>query len=475
MRRSLRNIRDSNWPWVLALAFVILTLVALVFIPIIVQRRVDRARREIEASEPARTLVTALQFDFVQQLISLRDYVRTGDTRHAAAFLVARTAERDATRRLARLTSELGPPVHEQFVRARTLAERWHARIRDDELLRSRTATPSEVESAEVQELFNEILRTTAQLDSVIVTVTALRRQEIAAAERMGIQLTSVSGALAILAALTVAGLLIRIRRLAAESERRRGQAARALEESARAAEGRARLLRGVTHDVKNPLGAARGYAELLELGIKGPLSPEQQEMVKGVQRSVDSALAIISDLLDLARADSGGFHVERAHTNLNEVARDAVADHQAAAAAAGHVIELEAAPETLPVYTDPVRVRQVLDNLISNAIKYTPAPGRITIRTDSEARDAPQEGRAVAVRVIDTGPGIPEDKRDLIFDEFTRLEDHGAMKGHGLGLAIARRMARLLGGDLGVANTRGPGATFVLWLPQREQREQSR
>ena len=117
----------------------------------------------------------------------------------------------------------------------------------------------------------------------------------------------------------------------------------------------------------------------------------------------------------------------------------------------------------------------QVIDNMLSNAIKYTPAPGRIRVRTDPNARDAPFSKRAVAILVSDTGPGIPEDKRESIFDEFTRLDDDGAMKGHGLGLAIARRMARLVGGDLGLGAHTGPGSTFALWLPQREQRSEDR
>ena len=284
---------------------------------------------------------------------------------------------------------------------------------------------------------------------------------------------TVVSGALALVAAAVVGALVLRLRRLADETERRRRQATDALEEAARAAEARQRLLRGITHDVKNPLGAARGYAELLSLGVKGPLNDEQVQLVNGVDRSIHSALAIISDLLDLARADSGGIQVQRVQVDLREIARNAVADHQAAAEAAGHRISARI-PDAAPVatYTDPARVRQVLDNLISNAIKYTPAPGQITVGVNGKAGDTPFGRRAVSISVSDNGPGIPGEHREHVFNEFTRLDDSTDLKGHGLGLAIARRMARLLGGDLGLAETAAPGATFVLWLPQREQHE---
>jgi two-component system sensor histidine kinase KdpD len=116
--------------------------------------------------------------------------------------------------------------------------------------------------------------------------------------------------------------------------------------------------------------------------------------------------------------------------------------------------------------------VRQVLDNLISNAIKYTPAPGHITVGVNARAGDAPFGKRAVSITVADNGPGIPREHRENIFNEFTRLDDNSALKGHGLGLAISRRLARLLGGDLGLAETPPPGATFVFWLPQRDQQK---
>src|SRR5690606_26338036 len=101
-------------------------------------------------------------------------------------------------------------------------------------------------------------------------------------------------------------------------------------------------------------------------------------------------------------------------------------------------------------IYSDPLRIEQILGNLLSNAIKYTPAPGRIIARTEMRSGDdAPGPGGWATVQVSDSGPGIPLAERESIFDEFTRLDDEGAHKGHGLGLAIARRIARMLGGDL--------------------------
>ncbi|HLM68341.1 MAG TPA: ATP-binding protein, partial [Longimicrobium sp.] len=107
--------------------------------------------------------------------------------------------------------------------------------------------------------------------------------------------------------------------------------------------------------------------------------------------------------------------------------------------------------------------------NLLSNAIKYTPAPGHITVRAERADADAARPGDWAVIRVSDNGPGIPADKRDAIFDEFSRLHDGTGIQGHGLGLAISRRVARLLGGDLEVSGAEGEGATFSLWLPLRD------
>jgi signal transduction histidine kinase len=270
---------------------------------------------------------------------------------------------------------------------ARSITERWHHEIGADQLAERGAAAVQIGETPAMQRFFVNMLRETGKLDSTIVATTESVRSQIGGAERTGLILSFVLGMLAILAAAGVGALVYRMRKLAEETERRRMETAAALAESARAAEARTRLLRGITHDVKNPLGAAKGYADLLELGIKGSLSEEQHKLVKGMARSIDNALAIISDLLDLARSDSGGITVQRVRTDLNQLACEAVEDHRAAGQSAGHVLECRNTEGELIAFTDPLRVRQVLDNLISNAIKYTPAPGRIVVRPDPASR----------------------------------------------------------------------------------------
>ena len=457
---SVADTKARRWPWRLPVGFVLLTLIALVAVPWAVQQRVAHLRDAIVGSEPARTLVLEWQFDLVLEMDAVSEMLLTGDSVQLATYARVTREERNVHEELLPLARGLGSDVLEKFTEARTLAEQWHARIDDIELLRQRTAGRRLRQHPVERSLFEDVLGAVAAVDSAIVRQTARSREEIGRAERAGLVTTQVLGALALLSAIALFMLEARVRRFAEQAERRREEAAAALAETARSTEARNRLLRGITHDVKNPLGAARGYAELLAMGVKAPLAPEQLPLVQGVERSIDSALAIIADLLDLARVDSGGMTVNRVEVDLSELVHDAVTDFHAQAESTGHRIEA-AARANVVVFTDPLRVRQVLDNLISNAIKYTPPPGQIRVSV--------QLGSAATIEVSDTGPGIPADRREAVFDEFMRLDERTTAKGHGLGLAIARGVARLLGGDLSIADTATPGATFVLSLPIRE------
>lgn len=245
-------------------------------------------------------------------------------------------------------------------------------------------------------------------------------------------------------------------RRLDEERERRR-------EELERVTESRATLMRGFGHDVKNPLGAAMGHAQLLAEGILGELSGRQRESVERICRSIDTAIRLIHDLLDLARAEAGQIEVECVATDVGRAAREIAEDFRAQATAVGLALDVRV-PDGLRADTDPTRLRQILANLVSNAVKYAPQ-GQVTVDAEIRPSGGPRPGAWVALRVTDTGPGIPEDKREQIFQEFTRL-DPEAQQGAGVGLAISRRIARLLGGDLTVESEAGRGSTFTLWLP---------
>jgi signal transduction histidine kinase len=236
-----------------------------------------------------------------------------------------------------------------------------------------------------------------------------------------------------------------------------------------RAMAAKSALMRGVTHDLKNPIGAARGYADLLADGALGPLPEAQAKMVARLRSLLTATLDTVNDLVEVSRAESGQLRIDRRPCDLAQIARDCVDDYRATGQAAGLVLAFDVDPAAIEmasrISTDATRVRQVLGNMLSNAVKYTPHGGRVHVVV-APVDDA-DLGRVIACDVADTGPGIPEPLRERVFDEFFRVPATTAIaQGTGVGLAIARRLARLLGGDLRLTETPGGGATFSLLLP---------
>lgn len=251
----------------------------------------------------------------------------------------------------------------------------------------------------------------------------------------------------------------------AAERERLLEREREARAELERVTESRERLMRGFSHDLKNPLGAADGHAQLLEAGYAGDITEAQHDSVLQIRRSIRSALGLIEDLLQLAKTEAGHLDVQRKPIDLRETVRDVADAFRPQCQAKGLAMDVQLPDDFPPIESDAARVRQVVGNLVSNAIKYTPA-GSVAIRLGVRNNPAsPRPGPCVAVDVADTGPGIPESKRHLLFQEFVRLEPQTAT-GAGIGLTISRRIARALGGDITVESEAGRGTTFTLWLP---------
>jgi len=227
----------------------------------------------------------------------------------------------------------------------------------------------------------------------------------------------------------------------------------------------RSRLVRGISHDLKNPLGAADGYTALLEDGLRGELNPEQKEFIGRIRRLHRSMLDIIQNLLDAARLETGELSVDVSETDVTRILRETAEDYQARAEIARLELHVTLPDEPLVIRTDPVRVREIVGNLLTNAINYTPA-GSVHLRAERRQR-APslRGGPWLAIEVQDTGPGIPEDERERVFEEFRRLEGSGT-GGSGIGLSISRRIARMLKGDVTIDSAPGRGSVFTLWLP---------
>jgi signal transduction histidine kinase len=450
--------------------FVVVSLLVLLIVPLVVQQRVDTLRSQVEEiAEPARFRLNEVQYLLSREASTLQIFLATRNAAYLTEYREFAQRETEVYPELQAFAAELEPEALAAVVELRTRSEQWHERVAQNVIAPATAAT----EGAEIVlelDLYLRALEAGNRADAVLAGATQLRRQAIRRVEGFASLIYGLLTLLALGAATVIARLNARIGRLAADADSRRREVEWAFEETARAVEARAYLIRGFTHDVKNPLGAANGFAELLRLGVRGDLTDDQRETVDRIQSAIRSAVAIIDELLELSHLESGGLRVTRKRVDLDDLLRDLRREHAPAAAALGLDLQYASghAGDTV-VFTDPDRVRQVLGNLISNALKYTPPPGRITLGLADENRTTPpHEGRWLAVAVEDTGYGIPLEEQERIFDEFHRVPGAPG-KGHGLGLAISRRIARLLGGDVTVYSTLGSGSVFFLWLPVRD------
>lgn len=265
-----------------------------------------------------------------------------------------------------------------------------------------------------------------------------------------------------------------------------RAQAETRAQEIERITESRARLMRGFSHDLKNPLGAADGHADLLESGVLGELQPKQRDSLRRIRRTIGDALGLIDELVELARAESGQLELRLVDVPVGRISREVVDEQMPRAEAKGLRLTIDDRPAPAAV-ADAARVRQILANLVTNAIKYTPE-GMVTVRVGTERRPVGElqavtvlgrrhddavlkpvvAGNAmhapwVRIDVEDTGPGIPAEQQARMFEEFSRLSTD--TPGAGLGLAISRSLAEAMGGSITVRSKPGEGSCFTLWL----------
>ena len=263
-------------------------------------------------------------------------------------------------------------------------------------------------------------------------------------------------------------------RRRAIERERQleRERAARA--EAEAASQAKSEFLAMMSHELRTPLNAVIGYAELLDLGIAGPLTGEQRHQLSRIRTSGRHLLGLVNEVLDLAKIEAGRLSVNTSAGRAGDAADAALSLVQTRADEKGIRFVGQCMGDTDAVFQgDEDRVRQILVNLLSNAVKFTNPGGEVAIECgtsvepDGEARIQPHP-RWVYLRVRDTGVGIPQAQLPFIFDPFVQGETGHTRSndGSGLGLTISRRLARLMGGDVTVRSTPEQGSVFTLWLP---------
>lgn len=280
--------------------------------------------------------------------------------------------------------------------------------------------------------------------------------------------------------------VLLHERRQAARLAERSRELERLSSELLRANRMKNDFLANVSHELRTPLNAIVGFVDLLREGVYGELSPRQVKPVERIEASANHLRHLVDQILDLAKMAAGRLDVHAESIDIRPFILDVASEVESLLSEKNLSLSLVMGSALPRIRTDPTHLRQILVNLIGNAVKYTDS-GSIVVKTrvllretaislglpEITAGSAETVPSWLSIQVIDSGIGIPESHHERVFEEFEQIDDgsrtDSASRGTGLGLAISRRLGRLLGGDLLLSSTPGKGSTFTLWLPLDE------
>jgi signal transduction histidine kinase len=237
-------------------------------------------------------------------------------------------------------------------------------------------------------------------------------------------------------------------------------------------------FLANVSHELRTPLNAIVGFVDLLREGVYGELGPKQIKPVERIEASANHLRHLVDQILDLAKMAAGRLEVHREPIDLRAFLPDVVSEVESLAREKGLSLSVQVEPPASRIRCDPLHLRQILMNLLGNAIKYTrvggvTVTGHVTPTSPADARDA-APNTWVVIEIKDTGIGIHARDHQRIFEEFEQVgagpRGDSALRGTGLGLAISRRLAQALGGRIDLQSAPGAGSTFSLRLPAESE-----
>jgi signal transduction histidine kinase len=274
----------------------------------------------------------------------------------------------------------------------------------------------------------------------------------------------------------------VQVRRHARSLAERTAMLEQLAAELVRANRAKGEFLANVSHELRTPLAAIVGFVEMLREGAYGDLTPRQAGPVERVEASANHLRELVDDILDLSKLAAVRMDVHAEPVVLGAFVFDIAAEMEPLISEKGLALSIGVGPTLPRVRTDPVHLRQIVVNLLGNAVKYT-ASGSVIVRarlvdpsgsradrTGLPPRLPAAHGVWVALSFQDTGLGIAPDDQERIFDEFEQVNagprGDSMRRGTGLGLSISRRLAQLLNGDITVESAVGRGSTFTLWLP---------
>jgi signal transduction histidine kinase len=250
---------------------------------------------------------------------------------------------------------------------------------------------------------------------------------------------------------------------LAADVNRMNDELGRLYKELETASRHKSDFLATMSHELRTPLNAIIGFSEVLHEQMFGELNERQLAYVDDVLAAGRHLLELINDVLDLAKIEAGRMELVLSDVAIPDLLRSAVSMHSERADRAGIALGLTTTPAEITIAADERRVRQIVFNLLSNAVKFTPADGRVDV-------SARLDGDHVEIDVADTGPGIPAEDLETIFEEFEQTTDGKKAEGTGLGLPLSRKLVELHRGHLWVESEVGRGSTFRFTLPVQQE-----
>ena len=334
----------------------------------------------------------------------------------------------------------------------------------------------------------DQVLASTGAIDGSLTVARASvanRRTplvvEVAHAQR-GRALRTFLWMLGVVAVVALLVVLARERRQTYHLAARTEELERLYEEVARSNRMKSEFLANVSHELRTPLNAVVGFVEMLREGVYGELTPRQALPVDRIAGSATHLRQLVDRLLDIAKIAAGRIEVSSEAIQLRPFVLDVASEMESLVSERGLSLTIGIGPALPKIQSDRTHLRQILINLIGNAVKYTSTGGiEVRARTvngnkqdgaDATEAETPPDPTMqwIALQVVDTGIGIANVDRERIFDEFEQVNagarTDSARRGTGLGLAISRRLARLLGGDLTVTSELGRGSVFTVWLP---------
>ncbi|HXI14055.1 MAG TPA: ATP-binding protein [Thermoanaerobaculia bacterium] len=452
-------VASRTWKTILPVTFIILSLLAIVALPLVGLRKANAMRRELDRiSEPARENANRIELALAIELDNIIGFQVTEQDQYRRAFQANVVRQTAAITRLRALSGELGGEVKSSLSLVEQSSRNWHNDLVQERLLAAHL--PAGVFTTLLFQHhpdYERALTAASKLAGSIDAAIHDRREEILRTERFNRNLTTFLSLLALTSAILVIRLGRQMRLLAIDATTRRAEAEREAREARQAVQARDRVLAIVSHDLRNPLNAITLSSSMLAEG--GSTDEDLNEQLEVIRLSAGRMNRLIEDLLDAARMEGGKpLPIDPSDVEVESILSEAIELFKTQTNAQQLALKTEMTPDVKKVIADRHRILQVLSNLVGNAIKFTPAGGTIIMAADTS-------NGMVRFGVRDSGPGIPKEHQDKIFDAYWQAKRADRM-GAGLGLPIARGIVESHGGKIWVESEPGEGTTFFFTLP---------